>query len=246
MTQFTAGVFYNVNDQTAFSEGFSKIAKSLKFQDGIFAGDNLFVYNRTLGFLEETKFRQAIAACNPDQIEQSMMWRSHTLCWAAKQVYDLPGDFVEAGCYKGYTERVLCNYVGIPTTRQYWLYDLFYHDEAMDHHPLPAHSNSLFDQVKSRFVDLPNVHVIQGELPASFAQGMPEKIALLHLDLNGVDAEIAVLEQLYDRVLPSGVIVLDDFGWAGYRAQHDAELAWFAAHGKPVLELPTGQGLIIR
>ncbi len=74
----------------------------------------------------------------------------------------------------------------------------------------------------------------------------PQKIAFMHLDINSAPAEIAALELLFDRIVPGGIIVLDDYGWLAYRAQQQAELNFFAARGIKVLELPTGQGLVVK
>ena len=78
-----------------------------------------------------------------------------------------------------------------------------------------------------------------------FSQGLPEKIAFAHIDMNNAPAEIGALEAIEDRLVPGAVIVLDDFGALPYRAQHVAETEWFAKRGVPVLELPTSQGLVI-
>ena len=43
-----------------------------------------------------------------------------------------------------------------------------------------------------------------------------------------------------------GVLILDDFGWIAYRAQQVAEVAWMAERGYHILELPTGQGMVIK
>ena len=74
----------------------------------------------------------------------------------------------------------------------------------------------------------------------------PEKIALMHIDMNNVDAEIGTLELLWDRVVPGGIVVLDDYGWLAYHKQFSAELAWFRQRGQYVLEMPTGQGLVVK
>jgi O-methyltransferase len=42
------------------------------------------------------------------------------------------------------------------------------------------------------------------------------------------------------------MLVLDDYGWEGYRAQKLAEDAWLQARGFHVIELPTGQGMVIK
>jgi predicted O-methyltransferase YrrM len=99
--------------------------------------------------------------------------------------------------------------------------------------------------VKQRFADMPNVTVIKGAVPESFSQGTPEKIAFLHIDMNNAEAELGALEALYDRITPGAVIVFDDYGWLAYREQKIVEDKFFAARGNQILELPTGQGILI-
>jgi O-methyltransferase len=57
---------------------------------------------------------------------------------------------------------------------------------------------------------------------------------------------VETLERLFDRVVPSGMIVLDDYGWLVLNEQKRAEDAFFAKRSYAVLELPTGQGLIVK
>jgi len=104
----------------------------------------------------------------------------------------------------------------------------------------------LVDEVRARFTHLPNVVVTQGRVPDSFAQAAPDQIAFMHLDLNNADAEIGALEVLFDRMVPGAIMVLDDYGWLGYRAQKLAEDPWLEKRGYRVLELPTGQGLLVK
>jgi O-methyltransferase len=54
------------------------------------------------------------------------------------------------------------------------------------------------------------------------------------------------LEILFERVVAGGLIVLDDYGWLYYRDQKKAHDDFFAAHGLRVMELPTGQGLVLK
>jgi O-methyltransferase len=83
-------------------------------------------------------------------------------------------------------------------------------------------------------------------VPDSFAQALPERLAFLHLDMNSSKSEIAALEVLFDRLSDGGVIVFDDYGWLGYQAQQRAEDAFMQRRGHRILELPTGQGLLIK
>ena len=108
-----------------------------------------------------------------------------------------------------------------------------------------ARSGPRTPKVKRRFAAFDNVKVVQGFVPQSFEQGLPDKIAFAHIDMNNALAEIGALDAIAERLTPGAVIVLDDFGAIPYRPQHVAETRWFAERGIPVLELPTSQGLAI-
>ncbi len=247
-TSYLSGIFHGVTNPTAFLACLKATINCLSSSNGIFTGDNLFAFERNLSFLSNKAFMDAFNKNVETRSEKAIVWRNFTVAWAAQQGLRLNGDFVECGCYKGITARIACDYTnfGEQIGRHYYLYDLFEHDESMPHHMMPDHGSTLFEQTRERFADLPNVSVIEGRVPDSFAQGVPDKIAFLHLDLNNADAEIAALEVLFDRMVPGAAMVLDDYGWRGYSEQKLAEDPWLEKRGYRVLELPTGQGLVIK
>ena len=59
------------------------------------------------------------------------------------------------------------------------------------------------------------VRLLKGLIPDVFETGCPDRIAYLHIDLNQAPAEIAALDHLFDRMVPGGILVLDDYEWAG-------------------------------
>lgn len=246
MKNYLTRVFFGTTDFDKFVEGMQLAIHQIK-PHGIFTGDNLFTFGRNLSFLDDAEFMAAFGKHVETSVEKATIWRIHVLCWAARNGMRLEGDFVECACYKGTSARIVCDYLDFGNSgKQYYLYDLFEHDAGMDHHAMPEHSADLFGWVKQRFTDLPNVHVTQGAVPEILHQIAPEKIAFLHLDINSAAAEIGALELLFDRIVPGGMIILDDYGWLGYRAQKEAEDPFFEARGCRVLELPTGQGMVIK
>jgi O-methyltransferase len=176
--------------------------------------------------------------------ERGSVWRVHTLVWAARQTASLDGDFVECACYRGSSARVVADLVGLEG-RRYFLYDLFEHDDSMSHHAMPEHSATLYEHVRARFPEQ-NVIITKGRVPDTLSVAAPEKVAFMHLDLNNREAEIGALEILWDRIVPGGILILDDYGWRGYADQHEAEKAWFADRGYHILEMPTGQGMVVK
>ncbi|MBB3890713.1 hypothetical protein GGQ61_001430 [Phenylobacterium haematophilum] len=235
---------YGAEDTARALEARQALIDQIRVKTGIFAADNMMTWDKTLGFIREPAFAKAVNDHTRPGAERAGVWRYNTLVWAARQVAPLDGDFVECACYRGNTARIVADLVDI-SNRRYFLYDLFDHDETMPHHSMPAHSKTLYDEVRARFPE-PNVIITQGRVPDSLAIASPEKIALMHIDMNNVDAEIGTLELLWDRVVPGGIVVLDDYGWLAYHKQFSAELAWFRQRGQYVLEMPTGQGLVVK
>jgi predicted O-methyltransferase YrrM len=241
------GAFYGLKSQDAVVRVLDQLVDNMNTPRGVFAGDNLITMGKSLGFLDDKALMGAFQRHAATPQERGAIWRLATLAWAARTALRAEGDFVECGCYKGVSARIISEVVGFADlARHYYLYDLFEHDESMPHHSMLEHSATLVDQVRERFSDMPNVTITKGRVPDSLAEAAPEKIAFMHLDLNNADAEVGALEVLFDRISPGGVLILDDFGWIGYRAQQLAEVAWMAKRGYHILELPTGQGMVIK
>lgn len=246
---YLSHLFFGLTDRQTFVRGinaaFGGIAS--EWRRGIFTGDNLITYGKNLSFLDDDAFMASVERHAGDDVEKGIVWRTAVLCWAARNGQRLDGDFVECGCYRGTSARIVCDAIGFGAEkRQYWLYDLFEYPEGSTHTRMPELGGDLYERTRDRFADLPNVHVIKGSVPDILHAGAPERVAFLHIDMNAVAPEIGALEFFFSRLAPGAVIVLDDFGYSGYRAQRDAERAWFAARGYHVLELPTSQGLVIR
>lgn len=208
--------------------------------------DDLFVWFRTLGFLSDPEFVEAFRPYADDPTLRARIWRVHVLCWAARSCLALDGDFADFGCYDGRTVDVVQRYADFARTgggRRWVLYDMFEDPPAESRKA--AHGPDLFGRVRAMFSAVPGVEVVKGALPGSCAGTLPERIAFAQVDLNDADAEVATIEAIADRLVPGGIVVLDDYGFERYRESHAREKALFASRGLGVLELPTGQGLVV-
>ncbi len=213
---------------------------------GAFFSDNLFTFGRNLGFLSDERFIDAIEGIFEDEIEKSIIWRTHVLTWAALTCLRLPGDFVECGCYCGKTAQVISRYTRLEQTeKRFYLYDVF--DQPPDApHGMARHSDVLYEDVKARLKPYQNIIVTKGRVPEVLAEVSPKTIAFMHIDMNSVSAEIGALDVLFDRIIQGGIVIFDDYGWAPYQAQKLAEDRFMEEHGYKILELPTGQGMMIK
>lgn len=237
-------------------ESRSRFQQAIKEMQSIFARvyaqDNLITFNRNLSFTKDENFRRAFEAEAVTPQEKSLAWRLHTLCWAASHCANVPGDFVECGVWRGFSFAVVTEYLKFENLKKkLYLYDTYqgipadYNSEGRSNRVYEQEPD-LVDKVRQRFSKYPNVHVVQGTVPDSFAKECPKAISLLHIDMNSSKSEIAALEHLFDRVSPGGIIVFDDFGWFGYDKQTYAEIEFMKERGHQIMELPTGQGVLLK
>ncbi|MED5529215.1 MAG: class I SAM-dependent methyltransferase, partial [Pseudomonadota bacterium] len=66
------------------------------------------------------------------------------------------------------------------------------------------------------------------------------------IDMNHPIAESKALEIILPKLSNGGVIIFDDYGWFTYSAQKSALDPIASTHDLEILELPTGQGLLIK
>ncbi len=217
--------------------------------------DMLICLGRNMSFRHDRKFMSSFLDSATTKQEQSLAWRLHTLAWAAKNALNVAGDFVECGVFKGFCSSVVLNYLDFQDLpRQAYLYDTFAglpektstEQERREWDYTDFDSEAIYAEVCEKFAKFKNVNIVRGVVPDSFALTAPEKIAFLHIDMNSEKAEILALEHLFDRVTPGGFIVFDDFGWMCNVNQMTAELAFMKERGHHILELPTGQGVVIK
>ena len=239
-------------------ESFQKFLSELEPIFGrVYAQDNLIALQRSAGFLRDEKFRQALVNSAENTQERSLAWRLHTLTWAAQNCLRVDGDFVECGVYKGFSFAVITAFIQFETVpKQLYLYDTYggipeaYNSENRSNQvyeqDMADDVDAIYKPVCRRFKSYDNVQIVRGIVPDTFEQHCPEKIAFLHIDMNSAKSEMAVLNHLFDRVTPGGMIVFDDYGWSGYIQQKIAEDEFMAQRDHSILELPTGQGLLLK
>jgi O-methyltransferase len=218
----------------------------------VFASDMLITFERNAGFLEDPRFMDAFNGEARDEQERSLVWRLHVLTWCAEGALRREGDFVECGVFRGFSSAVVARYLDFARLDRRWvLFDTFSgvpEDQlnAGDRNPDYSREPDLYAACVERFAPFHNVKVVRGRVPEILGGNAPERVAFLHLDMNSAAAEAAALEFFFPRLARGACVVLDDYGWRYYREQKLAADRFFGSHGYHVLELPTGQGLVIR
>lgn len=130
-----------------------------------------------------------------------------------KQTNSLPGDIAEVGVYKGGTASIIASL----TTKTVYLFDTFsgipfQNKEKQDTHLIGDFNDTSFLEVKNELAKYPNVSVYQGIFPDQTSQILENKqFSLVHLDVDVYESYKKCLEFFYPRMVPNGVIILDDY-----------------------------------
>ena len=197
--------------------------------------DDLLVWFRNLFFTTDPRFD---AACNGLNFAlRARLWRLYTLCWACEQALG-KGDIVDIGTYDGRALEVVLRYqTSLPAVHAY---DLF--DNVPEEARKADHGPNLFEQVRQRLAPF-NVTVHKGNICAVTA--LPERIGFCQIDLNNAEAEGYIFPLIYERLQPGSIVVFDDYGFRRYRESALTHQR-FLEGKEQVLELPTGQGLLVK
>ncbi len=159
----------------------------------------------------------------------------------------LPGDFVECGVFLGGSVLAASEFAarhGI-RDRTFHLYDTFEGfpleiPPETDLHgatvPFPQFEN--FAAVARSVVEQSAYprhlfHWIEGDVRETVARHVPERIALLRLDTDDYASTRAELEVLYPRLVPGGVLIVDDYGY--FLGARKATDEFFADKPRPCL-----------
>ncbi len=215
-----------------------------------FLSDGMLLWARELGWMNDKKFIDALSRAKPRKDELQICWRTHVLCWAAMQAKQASGDFFEFGCFQGFSGSVIRQYCRSifedNSKRDYWWFDLFVDSKTektrkLDH----SHSEEIARDRASSFGD---VRIIKGNVIETYLM-MPEynskRVAFAHFDLNNFDIEYRILDQVMKKVDSRSVLIFDDFGMCPFRKQPRNYRKYFEEIAVPLLELPTGQGVVI-
>jgi O-methyltransferase len=178
---------------------------------------------------------------------------------------NLDGDALEVGCWLGGTAAIAnARLQELGSVRRYVCVDTFsgFVDEQFsndrDRHGTPAGDQSMFSgggiTVVRRLLDAwgaSEVELIQGDIVAIDADLLPERIAVCLIDVDLEQPIYEGLRKIYPRLVPGGIILVDDCPpgttWAGARAGYqrfvrDTGLPEVYVEGLGLVERNTASG----
>lgn len=224
--------------------------------------DGLGISGKNLSFLDDPRFDAAwneAKRLNSDVWETvpDIRWRAHVACWAATQALRIPGDFVECGVHGGLLSLTVCHFTDFNTTgRKFWLFDTFSgvpldvvapsEREHVDMLNGVLYKDDVFERASRNFAPYGGARLVRGLLPGTIAEADIDRISFLSVDLNNALSERGTIEALWPKLSPGAVVVIDDYAFSGYEAQHATWNEFAASKMLSVLTLPTGQGIMLK
>lgn len=183
--------------------------------------------------------------------------RRFTIVQMAQAVSGLRGCTAECGVARGVGSALICQTLA-DTYRNYELHVGFDSFEGVAaptdedrmsngrHHwykgKLGYHKVSAFELLK----DMPLCHLVKGWIPDTFAPFAHKQFRFVHIDVDLHDATRDSLAFFYPRMVPGGILLFDDHGFASCPGARKAATQFFADKPDRLIELATGQAFVIR
>jgi len=185
-------------------------------------------------------------------------FRIYMACALAKYALALKGDYVECGVFKGSFSKAICEYIDFGNVdKKFYLFDTFEGIptdntmlvEAVKIESTNAHyaESGYYEFVKNKFSMYKNVSVVKGVVPDVLSTVNIENVSMLSIDMNNAVPEVEATKYFYEKLVPGGIILYDDYAYSEkYKAQRVALDELADELGVSIITLPTGQGLLIK
>lgn len=176
---------------------------------------------------------------------------------ALRSLDDLPGAVAECGVRNGKSTHYMHASSTVP--RQFFLFDSFEGlsdptegKDSLRSAVSPKTGKRLFSledkqEVISRLTALgPEIHILEGWIPERFTEVSQETFCLVHIDVDLYRPTLDSLEFFFQRLVPGGIIVCDDYGSGHYPGARAAMDEFFSNKLERIIEIPQGQGFIVK
>lgn len=194
--------------------------------------------------------------------------KKYALYLATRYVVEnrIPGAIVECGVWRGGSMHIVARTLDAigETNRELYLFDTFEGmtpptdkdltftgkpvSELLEGQPKTARiwAVASLEDVQQGFEGVPyprdRIHFVKGPVEETLPEQAPDQIAILRLDTDWYESTRHELVTLYDRLVPGGVLIIDDYG--SFQGAKQAVDEFVAATGARLLLIPIGPGRI--
>lgn len=209
----------------------------------------------------ETLYVAALEATGTSAVPLRRRPRLQELANQLASTRGVAGDVAECGCYRGLSSHLMCQILRAERRGfdggGYHVFDSFQGlSDPMPENAIPEDDpdaaslrantgagrfRAPLKLVQSNLRDFPRIAFHPGWIPYSFHGLAERRYRFVHLDVDLYDPTADALNYFYDRIMPGGAIVSDDYGWPGARL---AISQFAAARGLRIEVTPHNQAIL--
>jgi SAM-dependent methyltransferase len=160
-----------------------------------------------------------LSSCTPWDLGFWRSQKSYGVFQLLVEAAALPGDFVEFGCYKGYSAAFAAETLRAlgATSRRIHLFDTWQgmppqpgdRDNYYEGGDFADTSLSAVRKVHAPWADM--FEYVQGDIVKTVARAANVPLAYIRIDVDLYHPTVAILEHAFPRLAPGGLVYLDDY-----------------------------------
>lgn len=201
-----------------------------------------------LGWDEDSEFKKVAEPLGG--ISASPIYKLYTLWQWVPHMRDMPGVMAEVGVWRGGSAKVICErmkrlkfntrlllcdtYEGMPPTLK------------IDAHNEGDFKDTSVEEVKNRVKEYPWCEIVKGKFPETAGPYKDLQFKWVHIDVDIYQSVWDCCVWFYNRMVPGGVMIFDDYGT---KSCHGAKVAvdeFFSNKTEAVIYSPSTQALVIK
>lgn len=189
--------------------------------------------------------------------ETRILDRRFQLLQFAQTVAQLRGSTAECGVYRGTSSGILCKAL----ENTYAPHERHFGFDSFEGISKPGELDRMADgsiawvegqltakqdQVAATLAEFSFCELVKGWIPQSLMAAEKHDFRFVHIDVDLYEPTLGSLEFFYPRMNRGGVILFDDHGFADCPGARLAANEFFADKPEKVIDLATGQGLVVK
>lgn len=186
--------------------------------------------------------------------------RHYTLTKLLRQISPIinQGNVAECGCWRGLSSyQIATNLKQMHFSQRYYIFDSFEglseFDKEDGKQTLTVNENDrrkefayADDLVKNNLKEFDFIDYKKGWIPERFGEVADKKFSFVHIDVDLYQPIKDSLEFFYSRLVPGGIIVLDDYGYLNFPGAKIAVDEFLLETPTFFLPIPSGSAFIMK
>ena len=164
-------------------------------------------------------------------------------------VEHLPGDTAECGAYQGASSWLICDKFK-HSEKTHFVFDSFeglsLPGDIDGDHWTKGNLYAKEEELKAKLSSFPQLKILRGWIPARFTEVADRKFCFVHIDVDLYQPTFDSLSFFYPRLVPGGIILLDDYGFIDCPGATAAIDEVMKSRPERIVNVPTGQAFIIK